>query len=78
MEKQQAAGKKNIELTLALTAQNDDMARKIREIKDLINSEELKANIFKKKYDDNEKIITELRGTKERLSNETGKIKTLN
>jgi hypothetical protein len=37
-EREKMASKKNIELTLALTAQNDDLVKKIQEVKDLLDS----------------------------------------
>jgi dihydroorotate dehydrogenase len=63
---------------LALTAQNEDLAKKIKEVKDLVNSEVLKANIFKRKHDENEKAIADLRAKKEKMLQESMKIKTLN
>ncbi len=52
--------------------------KKIEEVKDLLISEELKANIFKRKHDENEKIIGDLRTKKDRILQESIKIKTLN
>jgi hypothetical protein len=39
--------RKNIELAMVLTTQNEEMKMKISQIRELINQEELKGKIFK-------------------------------
>lgn len=78
LECNKTEGKRNIELTLALSAQNDQLVKKIKEVKDAISSEELKGNIFKKKFEENQQQITDLKEKKEKMLQDAEKIKTLN
>lgn len=63
---------------MVLVTQNDEIKRKIEEIKRYMEEEELKSTIFKKKIADNQKTIDNLQAKKDKMARESEKIKTLN
>ena len=63
---------------MVLVAQNDEIKKKIEEIKRCMEEEELKSTIFKKKIVDNQKTIDNLQAKRDKMVQESEKIKTLN
>lgn len=63
---------------MVLVTQNDEIKRKIEEIKRCMEEEELKSTIFVKKIEDNQKIIDGLQTKMNKMTQESEKIKTLN
>ena len=63
---------------MVLVTQNDEIKKKIEEIKRCMEEEELKSTIFIKKIADNQKTIDDLQAKKDKMTRESEKIKTLN